>query len=131
MAFIYFLAFSLGVAIWASLNTISAAIAMVVMTIAVIAIYFRAALVIEVDENELRVGKAHIDRKYCGGVTILTPKEMSRTRTRDADPAAFLAIRFWTAQGVKIEIRDSRDATPYWLCTTKRGADLVRALGEI
>ena len=130
MAFIYFLAFSLGVAIWASLNTISAAIAMAVMTIGVIVIYFQAALVIEVDENELRVGKAHIERQYCGDVTILKPEDMSRTRTRDADPAAFLAIRFWTAHGVKIEITDSRDVTPYWLCTTKRGAELARALGK-
>lgn len=131
MAFIYFLALSLAIAIWAALDTVSAAIAMSLMTIGVIAIYFQAALVIEVDENVLRVGKAHIDRRYCGDVSVLTPAEMSRTRTRDADPAAFLAIRFWSAQGVKIEIADNRDLTPYWLCTTKRGVELARALGKI
>jgi hypothetical protein len=53
---------------------------------------------------------------------------MSLMRTRNADPAAYLAIRFWTSHGVKIEISDERDRTPYWLVTTKRGGELIQAL---
>ena len=128
MAFIYFLALSLGIAIWAAMNTMTAAIVMGILTLATIAIYFSASLVIEVDENELRVGKAHIDKKFCGEVTVLKPAQMSLQRTREADPAAYLAIRFWTAHGVRININDSRDATPYWLVTSKRGEALALAL---
>ena len=128
MAFIYFLAFSLGVAIWAAMTTAIAAVVMALLTVGVIAIYFSAALVIEVDESELRVGKAHIDKRFCGQIDLLTPAQMSLNRTREADPAAYLAIRFWTSHGVKIEINDQRDATPYWLVTTKRGGDLIQAL---
>ncbi len=128
MAFIYFLAFSLGVAIWAAMTTAIAAAVMALLTVGVIAIYFAAALVIEVDENELRVGKAHINKRYCGKSDLLTPAEMSLMRTRNADPAAYLAIRFWTSHGVKIEISDERDRTPYWLVTTKRGGELIQAL---
>lgn len=128
MAFIYFLAFSLGVAIWAAMTTAIATAVMALLTVGVIAIYFAAALLIEVDENELRVGKAHINKRYCGTSDLLTPAEMSLMRTRNADPAAFLAIRFWTSHGVKIEISDERDATPYWLVTTKRGGELIQAL---
>ena len=128
MAFIYFLAFSLGVAIWAAMTTAIAAVVMALLTVGVIAIYFSAALVIEVDESELRVGTAHIDKRFCGQIDLLTPAQMSLKRTREADPAAFLAIRFWTSHGVKIEINDQRDATPYWLVTTKRGGDLIQAL---
>ena len=128
MAFIYFLALSLGIAIWAAMNTMAAAMVMTPLTLATIAIYFSASLVIEIDEYELRVGKAHIDKKFCGEVTVLTPAEMSLTRTREADPAAYLAIRFWTAHGVKIAIVDGRDQTPYWLVTSKRGDELAKAL---
>lgn len=128
MAFIYFLAFSLGVAIWAAMTTAIAAAVMALLTVGVIAIYFAAALVIEVDENELRIGKAHINKRYCGKSDLLTPAEMSLMRTRNADPAAYLAIRFWTSHGVKIEISDERDATPYCLVTTKRGGELIQAL---
>ena len=75
MAFIYFLAFSLGVAIWASLNTISAAIAMAVMTIGVIAIYFQAALVIEVDEREAVAHVAGVAAVREAGEVFLTRSE--------------------------------------------------------
>jgi hypothetical protein len=130
MAFIYFLALSLGIAVWAAINTLAAAIVMATLTLATIAIYFASALVLEIDECDLRVGKAHIDKKFCGQVRVLTPAEMSLQRTREADPAAFLAIRFWTAHGVKIEIKDARDQTPYWLVTSKRGDELEKALRE-
>lgn len=131
MAFIYFLAISLGIAVWAALNTMAAVIVMTPLTLATIAIYFTASLVIAVDENELRVGKAHIDKKFCGEIIVLTPAQMSLQRTREADPAAYLAIRFWTAHGVKIEITDPRDTTPYWLITTKRGEKLAGVLRNI
>jgi len=131
MAFIYFLALSLGIAIWAAMNTMAAVIVMTLLTLATIAIYFSASLVIEIDENELRVGKAHIDKKFCGAVIVLTPAQMSLQRTREADPAAYLAIRFWTAHGVKIDIKDDRDQTPYWLVTSKRGEKLAQALKNI
>jgi hypothetical protein len=128
MAFIYFLALSLGIAIWAAMTTMIAAVVMALLTAVTILIYFTSSLIIEVDENELRVGKAHIEKRFCGEVIVLTPAEMSLQRTREADPAAHLAIRFWTAHGVKIDIRDDRDQTPYWLVTSKRGDALTQAL---
>jgi hypothetical protein len=131
MGFIYFLALSLGIAIWAAMTTMIAAVVMALLTAATILIYFTASLVIEIEENELRVGKAHIDKKFCGEVTVLSPAQMSLQRTREADPAAYLAIRFWTAHGVKIEVRDDRDQTPYWLVTSKHGEKLAQALKNI
>ena len=131
MAFIYFLALSLGIAIWAAMTTMIAAVVMALLTAVTILIYFTASLVIEIDENELRVGKAHIDKKFCGEVIVLAPKQMSLQRTREADPAAYLAIRFWTAHGVKIVITDGRDQTPYWLVTSKRGDALTQALKKV
>ena len=131
MAFIYFLALSLGIAIWAAMNTMAAVIVMALLTAATILVYFTSSLVIEIDDLELRVGNAHIDKKFCGEVSVLMPAQMSLQRTREADPAAFLAIRFWTAHGVKIEVNDDRDLTPYWLVTSKRGEKLARALKNI
>jgi hypothetical protein len=128
MAFIYFLALSLVIAIWAAMTTAIAAITFITLTIATIVIYFRSALRIEVDENELKVGKAHISLKHLGAVQVLTDKQMLAKRTRDADPAAYLAIRFWTPRGIVIDIEDTRDTTPYWLVTSKKGEKLARAI---
>jgi hypothetical protein len=128
MAFIYFLALSLVIAIWAAMTTMIAAITFITLTITTIAIYFSSALRIEVDESELKVGKAHISLKHIGDIQVLTDKEMLAKRTRGADPAAYLAIRFWTPRGVVITIEDTRDATPYWLVTSKKGEKLARAI---
>ena len=106
MAFIYFLALSLVIAIWAAMTTTIAAFALAIASAGTVAIYFTSRLIIEVDSDKLRVGKAHISLEYLGVVHVLTQKEMLEKRTRGADPAAFLAIRFWTARGVVIEIAD-------------------------
>jgi hypothetical protein len=41
---------------------------------------------------------------------------------------AYLAIRFWKSKAVKLQVLDDRDRTPYWLITTNKGQELVKAL---
>ena len=63
-----------------------------------------------------------------GDCIDLDNEAINRIRTRDADPGAFLAIRFWAQQGVQVEIKDKNDPTPYWLISSKRGAELIKAI---
>ena len=128
IAFIYFLFLSLVVAVWAAIGNQPAFITWVVLTVLIVLIALKTTLVIEVDENELRAGPAHIELKYLGNATALDSKEMGRLRTRDADPASFLIFRFWRSTGVKVEINDTRDKTPYWLITSKRNNELAKIL---
>jgi hypothetical protein len=128
IAFVYFLILSLVISIWAALGNTPALVSLIALSIWVIVVYFKTALTIEVDDKELRVGGARIEHAYIGDVTALTTSEMKLIRTRDANPSAYLAIRFWSSNGVKLQISDSRDATPYWLITTNTSADLVKAL---
>ena len=130
LAFIYFLFLSLVIAVWAAVGNQPALITWVVSTLLILLIGAKSPLIIEVDENELRAGPAHIELKYIGQVTALNGKAMGRLRTRDADPASFLIFRFWRSTGVKIEIKDPRDPTPYWLVTCKRSAELVEVLNN-
>lgn len=130
LAFIYFLFLSLVIAVWAAVGNQPALITWVVSTLLILLIGAKSPLIIEVDENELRAGPAHIELKYVGQVTALNGKAMGRLRTRDADPASFLIFRFWRSTGVKIEINDPRDPTPYWLVTCKRSAELAEALNN-
>ena len=85
-------------------------------------------MIIEVDEKELRINKAHIELRYLGDVTVLDTDSMRAVRGRDADPTAFLAIRFWNSRGVMVRVKDVRDNTPYWLISSKHGKDLAAAL---
>lgn len=128
IAFIYFLFLSLVVAVWAAIGNQPAFLTWVVLTVLIVLIALKTTLVIEVDQNEMRAGPAHIELKYLGKATVLDSKEMGRLRTRDADPASFLIFRFWRSTGVKVEINDTRDKTPYWLITSKRNNELAEIL---
>ena len=128
LAFIYFLFLSLVIAIWAAFDNTVTLIAFVASTIAIIYIAFAMRSTITLDGDELRIDRAHIDLKYLGAITILDAPAMRLLRTRDADPAAYLAIKFWIPTGLKITVVDPRDPTPYWLITSKRGEEIAALL---
>ena len=128
LAFIYFMFLSLVIAIWAALDRTATIVALAIATLAIPFIARSLTSRIRIDQNELRIDKAHIELKYLGKVTVLDSSAMRLLRTRDADPAAFLAIKFWASKGIKIEVTDSRDSTPYWLITSKRGEKLAALL---
>ena len=131
LAFIYFLFLSLVIAIWAALDNRSALISWIAATLGIIAIAIRWRTQITVDENELRIGQAHIELKYLKQVSALSRDEMRRMRTRDADPAAFLALAFWIPTGVKILINDDRDSVPYWLISARKSEELTSTLYKL
>jgi hypothetical protein len=119
---------SLVIAVWAALGNFSALITFIALTIALLVIAVTAKSEIRVVEDELIIGAAHIGVKYLADVQILDKNAMRLLRTRDADPAAFLAIKFWISTGVKITLKDQRDPTPYWLVSCKKDRELKNTL---
>ena len=128
VAFVYFLFLSLVLSVWAALGNTPALITFGALTLWLLVLFFRTSLKIEVDQTHLRVGGASIEHKYIGEVTVLSSSEVKLIRTRDADPLAYLAIRFWSSKAIKLQVSDARDKTPYWLITTNNGQELVKAL---
>ena len=131
LAFIYFLFLSLVIAIWAALDNRSALISWIAATLGIIAIAIRWRTGITVDDKELRIGGAHIELKYLKEVSALSAQEMRLMRTRDADPAAFLALAFWIPAGVKIVLNDDRDSVPYWLISVRKSEELTSTLYKL
>lgn len=130
IAFLYFMLFSLVLAIWAAFDNRTAVVAGLIALVLGAVMIFLLQGEINCDGDELRVGRAHIGYEYCGEVTVLSRTEFLRARTREVDPAAHLALFFWVSEGVKIEVTDPRDPTPYWLISTKHGEDIKQALKE-
>ena len=128
VAFVYFLFLSLVLSVWAALGNTPALITFGALTLWLIVLFFRTSLKIEVDQTHLRVGGASIEHKYIGEVTVLSSSEVKLIRTRDANPLAYLAIRFWSSKAIKLQVSDARDKTPYWLITTNNGQELLKAL---
>ncbi len=130
IAFVYFIFLSVVLSIWAALGDFPALLTFVALTIALAVIYQKTKLVIEIDGEELRVGPARIERKYIGQCENLEAAALKLVRGRDADPAAYLGIRFWQPTGIKMHVLDSRDSTPYWLITSKRGQEMTALLNK-
>lgn len=128
LAFIYFMFLSLVVAVWAALGNLSALVSLIALTVALFIIAIRSKSEVIVNENELLAGGAHIELEYLGDIETLSRDQMRLLRTRDADPAAFLAIKFWIPTGVKIMLNDQRDSTPYWLVSCKKMEELKNTL---
>jgi hypothetical protein len=128
LAFIYFMFLSLVIAVWAALGNFSALVSLLLLTAALFLIAIRSKSEVLVSGGELKAGGAHIDVKYLGDIETLSQDQMRLLRTRDADPAAFLAIKFWVSTGVKITLNDQRDPTPYWLISCKKMDELKNTL---
>jgi hypothetical protein len=128
LALIYFFFLSFVLSVWAALGNSAALMSFLALSALVVVIAIRTRLIIQVTHSELMVGRAHIELKYIGEVTELDSQAMRNIRSRDADPMAFLGIRFWSSTGVKVEINDKRDETPYWLITSNKANQLAQAL---
>ena len=128
LAFIYFLFTSLSISIWAAIGNNPALWCQIILTVALVFIYIRWRMVIEVDDHELRINSAHIELKYLGDAIVLESDAMRLIRGRDADPANYLAIRFWNSRGVIVRVKDLRDETPHWIISSRRGAELAASL---
>jgi hypothetical protein len=76
--------------------------------------------VISADSNQLRVGRAVIDRKYLGVVTEISPEELFAERGHRLDARAFTSFQPTVRRALKIALLDPRDPAPYWLFSTRR-----------
>ena len=128
LGFIYFLMFSLVIAIWAAFDNMTALMSWIISTLAIIFIAIKWRRVVTFDGRELRVNQAHIDLRYIKDVIAADKNQMRMLRTRDADPAAFLALTFWIPTGVQVILNDDRDPTPYWLISLRNYEELTRTL---
>jgi hypothetical protein len=102
------------------LGTIAAALTCVAL--------LRSTPVVRVDAGRLRVGRATIPLALLGEATPLDRTAMRNARGPGLDARAFLCLRGWIPEGVRIEVRDPADPTPYWLVSSRRPEALAHAL---
>jgi hypothetical protein len=127
-SFIAMLCLSIYLSIWAPLGNLAAIMVTAISLCAAFALSIKMRTTIYVTKQMLHVNKAKIDLKYIKSVTALTPVEYKKMIGVAADPAAFLAINFWVKSGVKVELKDKKDPTPYWLISSRNPKKLVNAL---
>lgn len=86
---------------------------------------------ITLDEHELRVGRAHIERSFLAGCQALDPEETRRVAGPEADARAHLVLRPYLKRSVRITLDDPGDPTPYWLVSTRHPHRLASLLSGV
>jgi Protein of unknown function (DUF3093) len=99
------------------------------LAVAVMVLGFRSyAADITVTHRELRAGRAHIAPAHVGTVVALDEERTRLLAGVDADARAYLLMRPYLSCSVRVDVVDPRDPTPYWLVSSRRPAQLARAL---
>jgi hypothetical protein len=126
--FAIFMAGSFSLSIWAALGDQAAIIASALEILLLLYAQSKSTLEITVTKGWLLVGPAAIERAFIHNFLALNASEYKRVRGVDGDPASYLQIRFWVNTAIKIELRDPKDRTPYWLVSTNRANELEKVL---
>jgi hypothetical protein len=91
-------------------------------------LFTRAAVVILVDPQTIRIGRAQIEHRYIAGSRALDPEATRRRGGVEADARAHLVLRSYIATAVEITLADPADPVPYWLVSSRRPDQLAAAL---
>ena len=94
------------------------------------AIFGSAAILISVDEQEIRVGRASIEHAYIATCRALDAEQTRRRTGVEADARAHLVLRPYIKTSVEITLDDPEDPVPYWLVSTRQPQRLAAALQD-
>jgi hypothetical protein len=119
---------SIYLTFWAPFGHLTAGVVSLIIALVLVYSSRRSALETVVINDWLYVGNAKIEIKYIKKVVLLEKDQFLKIRGAQADPAAFNATRFWVTTGVKVEIKDRKDPTPYWLISSRKAKYLSKAL---
>ena len=112
----------------APINMIFGIILSVVVYGVIIVLMVTKAPIIELTEESLRVGKAHISRVELGAASAYSGSHAIEQRGTKLDGRAWLMFTGWVDPVVRIDIIDPNDPVPYWLVSTRYPEKFVAAL---
>ncbi len=118
----------LGLTVGAAVGRLAAVAACLLLASLSVLVLQRAAAVVEVRGDVLVAGRASIPVRLLGPPEVLDDERARAVRGPDSDPAAFHLIRGWVAGGVRLEVLDPADRTPYWFVATRHPERLAAAI---
>lgn len=119
---------ALGLSFYVALGPAFGLVALLVPGVALTALLIRTTATVSVTGGELVAGRAHIPVSALGPAQALTAEESRVVRGPGSDPAGYHLIRGWVPAGVRAEVVDPADRTPYWFVATRHPHELAAAI---
>lgn len=119
---------ALGASFFTALGPVAGLLALAVPGTLLSALLARSAAVVRVEDGRLTAGPATIPVDALGTAEALDASASRRVRGPGSDPAAYHLIRGWVPAGVRAEVVDPEDPTPYWFVATRHPAELAAAI---
>ncbi len=118
----------LAISFYAALGPVAGLLALLVPALLLSTVLSRSAALVAVHGGDLVAGPARVPVTALGPARALTPDESRRLRGPESDPAGFHLIRGWVKAGVRADVVDPDDPTPYWFVASRRPAELAAAI---
>lgn len=83
---------------------------------------------VQVSGGVLSAGSARIPASALGEIELLDDAALRRTIGPGADARAYLLVRGFIHRGLRIEVIDANDPTPYWVLTSRKPQRFAAAL---
>jgi len=96
-------------------------------TLVIVVLMIVSSPTITVSATEVHVGRATITRKLLGNVTVIDKQDQHLAKGPQLDARAYLSLQPSVSGLIRLEIKDPKDPTPYWLFSTRK-PDLVAEL---
>jgi len=100
----------------------------VACALAAAGLFALSRVLIRVDGGELQVDDARLPLGVIASVEVIGPQARRDLLGLDADPLAFVIQRPWIGGGVRIDLADPADPTPYWFVSTRHPDRLAAAV---
>jgi hypothetical protein len=88
------------------------------------------SVLIEAGPSGLHVGSAHLPIEHVGSVEALDRVGFRERLGPHADARAWLRTRPYVDAGIRVDLDDPSDPTPYWLISSRRPEALADALRQ-
>ncbi len=95
---------------------------------AIVAVLLATTPRVEVADGELRAGRARLPLSMVSGARAAHGMEAVEERGVSLHADAWLLIRGWIPDVVRVELADPDDPTPYWLISSRRADELAAAI---
>lgn len=86
------------------------------------------APIVQIKDGVLTAGNSKVPANVLGEVQVLDDAALRRTIGPGADARAYLLVRGFIHKGLRIELIDSEDPTPYWVLTSRRPQQFAQAI---